>query len=137
MSRTRPKRQAVRERARGTCEYCRLPDSLAAVLDFHVEHVRPRQHGGTDELENLAFACLWCNLKKGPNLAGISHSGQLVRLYNPRTDEWAEHFEWQGTTLFGLTEIGQATVTVLDINGEEQVSLREQLLLEGLFPYLH
>ena len=30
-----------------------------------VEHIVPRTHGGTDELENLALACAACNHQKG------------------------------------------------------------------------
>jgi hypothetical protein len=30
----------------------------------HVEHVRPRIHGGSDSLENLVLACLPCNMRK-------------------------------------------------------------------------
>jgi len=38
---------------------------------FHVEHIVPKQHSGSDDAENLALACEWRNLHKGPNLAGI------------------------------------------------------------------
>ena len=30
-----------------------------------VEHIVPRHHGGTDDLENLAIACARCNQDKG------------------------------------------------------------------------
>jgi 5-methylcytosine-specific restriction endonuclease McrA len=32
---------------------------------WHVEHVKPRSAGGTDDLENLALAHASCNLTKG------------------------------------------------------------------------
>ena len=64
-------RQTVRLRAGGRCEYCRLPDWLDYLDPFHLEHVRPRQHGGNDDLENLAWACSRCNRRKGTNLAAI------------------------------------------------------------------
>lgn len=76
----------VRRRAGHGCEYCRIPQ-VAFRRPFHVEHVVARQHGGTTELDNLAFACWHCNLKKGPNLAGIDpETGQTVLLFNPRKD---------------------------------------------------
>ena len=30
-----------------------------------IEHIVPRNHGGTDELDNLALACAGCNQEKG------------------------------------------------------------------------
>lgn len=32
---------------------------------WHLEHVRPRKAGGTDDLDNLALAHRSCNLSKG------------------------------------------------------------------------
>ena len=46
--------QTVRERAGNRCEYCRLPQEFSA-LQLHIEHIIARQHGGLDELENLAL----------------------------------------------------------------------------------
>jgi 5-methylcytosine-specific restriction endonuclease McrA len=63
-------RKFVRTRANGRCEYCRLPD-VAQRLPFHVEHIIAKQHGGNDNVENLAWACDRCNAYKGPNLSGI------------------------------------------------------------------
>jgi 5-methylcytosine-specific restriction endonuclease McrA len=60
-------RESVRERAGGRCEYCRLPDAALSPEDFHVEHVVARKHGGDNGVENLAWACIFCNLYKGPN----------------------------------------------------------------------
>jgi 5-methylcytosine-specific restriction endonuclease McrA len=79
-------RQLVRERAGHRCEYCRMPERHSA-LSFHIDHILPRQHGGTDAIENLALACPECNLRKGPNLTGIDpDTGAVIRLFQPRTD---------------------------------------------------
>jgi 5-methylcytosine-specific restriction endonuclease McrA len=63
-------RDLVRRRADNRCEYCLLPQTHSA-LTHHVEHVVAKQHGGSDEPDNLALACKRCNLRKGPNLTGI------------------------------------------------------------------
>ena len=63
-------RQWVRERAGGYCEYCGLPEGREP-LPFHVEHIVARQHGEKDAEANLALACHYCNLQKGPNLSGL------------------------------------------------------------------
>ena len=100
-------RQRVQQRAGNRCEYCRLPQSVAASVRFHVEHIRPRQHGGTDDIENLALACPNCNWRKGSNLTAVdSETGQLAMLFNPRSDQWHEHFALVGLEIVGLTITG-------------------------------
>jgi hypothetical protein len=50
--------------------------------DFHVEHVIAKKHRGSDDLGNLAWACIFCNLYKGPNLASLDpDSGELTRVW--------------------------------------------------------
>jgi 5-methylcytosine-specific restriction endonuclease McrA len=36
-------------------------------LPHHIEHIISRQHGGSDDFENLVLACQRGNLNKGPN----------------------------------------------------------------------
>jgi hypothetical protein len=90
-----------------------------------------RQHGGKTSPDNLAFSCLHCNAHKGPNVAGTDQqTGQLVRLFDPRRDDWTEHFAWSGATLIGLTPIGRVTIQVLAINEPAFLEVRHILLLE-------
>jgi hypothetical protein len=49
-------RAAVAAWASYVCEYCRLHEADDG-FSFHVEHIVARKHGGTDDLDNLAFAC--------------------------------------------------------------------------------
>src|SRR3954452_11333999 len=106
----------IRRRAGGMCEYCRMP-AAASALKHVIDHIIATQHGGKTSPENLALCCGRCNLYKGPNIAGLdSESGQLARLFNPRSDNWREHFRWEGASAVGLTEIGRATIAVLMIN---------------------
>jgi len=122
----------VIRRASGRCEYCRFPEA-AAELPFHIDHILAEKHGGLTTLDNLAWSCFSCNLRKGPNIAGIDpSSGELTRLYHPRTDNWNEHFEWVGFMLLGKTAVGRTTVQVLDINASDAVDVREALYDEGL-----
>lgn len=102
---------------------------------FQVEHVIAVQHGGPTRADNLALACQHCNLHKGPNPTGIDpDTGLLTRLFHPRTDAWADHFEWRLHILVGRTPVGRTTVRVLAINDEEYLKLRAALVLEGVFP---
>jgi len=126
--------QVVRERAGGTCEYCRMPQ-VAHVLTFPVDHIIARQHGGLTEIENLALSCVRCNSYKGPNIAGLEpDSRKLTRLYHPRTDTWEEHFSIRNAVIVGLTSIGRTTVALLQMNHPDYLALRESLIEEGLFP---
>ena len=125
-------RREVVRRAGGRREYCHLPEGHV-LTPFQVEHIVARQHGGRDVLSNLAYACLRCNLHKGPNLTGMdSKTRKLTRLFNPRRHAWAKHFRWQGAELVGRTAVGRTTVEVLAMNDPERVSLRQELIEQGL-----
>jgi hypothetical protein len=118
-------RAHVRERAGNRCEYCQLGQEDSPLARLHVEHIRPRSHGGTDDLDNLALACVDCNLHKGPNLAGLDpETNRLTELFHPRRHRWSEHFEWRGIHLHGKTAIGRTTARVLNTNSEDQLALR-------------
>jgi HNH endonuclease len=123
----------VRQRASARCEYCQLPSPFHPA-PFQIDHVIARQHGGTSEYENLALACIHCNRSKGPNIAGLDpDTGEIVRLFHPRTDNWTEHFVWDGPELKALTQIGRVTIAVLMINDPEVIALRKALQEEGAF----
>lgn len=127
-------RTLVRNRAEGRCEYCRLPQNATPYYSFHVEHIVARQHQGSDDESNLALACPDCNAKKGPNIATLSpDTGNVIELFHPRRHIWSDHFSLIGSEIVGISEVGRATVQLLDMNEEERVVIREQLLEEGLF----
>jgi hypothetical protein len=98
-------------------------DSPLARL--HVEHIVPIKHGGTDDEENLALACIDCNLHKGSNLTGIDpQTGQITELFHPRRQRWDEHFRWDGLRIVGQSAVGRSTIAVLAMNSEDQLALR-------------
>jgi hypothetical protein len=125
-------RQLVRERAGRRCEYCRFHEEDLPLWPFHLDHTVAQQHAGTDDPQNLAWACQRCNLCKGTNLTAIDpDSSQVVRLFNPRADSWAEHFALEGSRIVGLTPTGRATIGLLEVNVEERVLLRAELIATG------
>ncbi|MCU1264082.1 MAG: endonuclease [Acidobacteria bacterium] len=118
-------RTQVRERALNACEYCHLHQDDSPLAALHIEHIIPKMHGGRDELDNLALACIDCNLHKGTNLTGIDpQTNQVTELFHPRRQNWNEHFEWQGIHVDGKTPAGRTTIRVLNMNSEDQVALR-------------
>ena len=116
-------RRNVRERAANHCEYCRLAQSSFPLVSFHVEHVIARQHGGGDDMGNLCLACHWCNLFKGPNLSSLV-DGELTRLFNPRMDNWMDHFQVVEGFIVGSTSVGVATANLFNMNDADRVELR-------------
>ena len=121
-------RELVRGRAGDRCEYCHLRQADLPYATFHVEHIVPRKHGGTDDATNLALACDRCNFSKGVNLTGIDpESAQLTPLFNPREHIWSSHFIASGAAIVGLTAIGRTTARVLNMNEPRRLRLRAVL----------
>jgi hypothetical protein len=126
-----PMRRAVIARVSGRCEYCGVPDD-ATLAPHEPDHIIGEQHGGTTELNNLAYACFRCNRFKGPNIATCDpETGLVTTLFNPRTDRWGEHFRLNGAELEPLSAIGRGTALLLRLNDEQRVALRAELLRQG------
>ena len=129
-------RRQVRARARGLCEYCRCPAHFTTAA-FHCEHIQPREAGGETTLENLAWACPWCNACKYTKThAPDPQTGRLVPLFHPRRQRWSRHFTWDKDFMVirGRTTTGRATVAVLHLNRLELLNLRRALRAVGEHP---
>jgi hypothetical protein len=127
-------RQIVANRANHVCEYCLIAEE-DAYFRFQVEHIISRKHGGTSDSENLALACVFCNRYKGSDIASLKpETDELVRFYNPRTMRWREHFRLNGVLIEPLTEIGEATIRILQLNHPDQILEREVLSRRGRYP---
>ena len=109
-----------------------MPQTEGGLIRFHVDHIRPRQHGGNHAPDNLALACTNCNWNKGPNLSAIDPlTSQEVALFRPRTQTWSEHFALVDLEIVGQTAIGRATVRLLRMNSPDRVEVRRNLSLRG------
>jgi hypothetical protein len=120
-------------RAQNFCEYCKafVPDT------FEIEHIIPLAQGGSNELDNLAVACGGCNNRKAAKTTAIDPlTGTEVAIFNPRQDIWREHFQWNDdfTAISGISEIGRATVDLLQLNRNGLILLRAALFRHGNFP---
>jgi HNH endonuclease len=126
-------RTQVAARAEHCCEYCGWPDWLSPV-SFAVEHIHPQVHGGTDDLENLAYACPGCNGFKHEATEVLDLiTGSRAALFHPRQDVWEDHFMWNDdrTEMIGISPTGRVTVRRLRLNREEVLNIR---LVLPLFP---
>lgn len=129
-------RAAVRERAGLRCEYCHALEAWQYV-EFTLDHIRPISSGGETTLGNLALACLACNRRKWDcREAKDPETGEVSRLFNPRTDRWNEHFMWSrdGVEIVGASEVGRATVVLLELNRERALRIREADAALGRHP---
>lgn len=121
-------RQLVRERAKGRCEYCLMPDD-DAFRAHEIDHIEAEKHGGTTTEDNLCFCCWICNRHKGTDLTSRDpETGQITALYHPRKDNWSEHFRLNRGYLEGLTAVGRVTVRLLQFNKASRVKERELLI---------
>ena len=126
-------RQLVGDRAAGRCEYCHFPQD-AAFLAFAIDHVIAEKHGGPTAAENLALACVFCNSFKGTDLGSLDPvTGRLTPFFNPRTQQWQEHFRIEEGRIEPLTAEGRVTVIILRMNDLDRVEERLVLIQAGRY----
>jgi len=92
-------RRVVVARAESLCEYCLIHED-DTFFGCQVDHIISEKHGGPTQADNLAYACLFCNLHKGSDVGSfISGTQTLVRFFNPRIDTGTNTSHWIGTEL--------------------------------------
>jgi HNH endonuclease len=129
-------RRLVSDRADHLCEYCLIHEE-DTFFGCEVDHVISEKHGGLTREANLAYACLPCNRCKGSDVASVvPQTGELIRLFNPRADRWADHLglAQDGLTILPLTDVGEATIRILRLNGNDRLLEREALRAFDRYP---
>jgi hypothetical protein len=128
-------RDFVANRASFRCEYCRV-HAQNSFFAFHIDHIVSIKHVGKTTADNLAYTCQICNLSKGSDIATfIKKSDNPIPFFlNPRTDSWNEHFSIEETGILeSITDIGEATIKILDLNHLESIIERQEMLKLGMF----
>lgn len=127
-------RRLVIERAHECCEYC-LVHQDDRPESHQIDHLIALKHGGQTVNENLALACAICNHYKGSDLASIDPVERvIVALFNPRRQNWDDHFQLSGVQIVGLTPAGRATVELLRLNEDERLITRQALMGARRYP---
>lgn len=127
----------IRQQARHRCGYCLSPQHLV-MARLEVEHIRPLAKGGSDDETNLWLACPICNGHKSDKVEAIDPETLVtVPLFNPRTQDWQEHFCWSedGLRIVGRTPVGRATVRALHLDDDaDAIQVRRYWVLAGWHP---
>lgn len=123
------------------CGYCLFPfgQNPAGRAGFHADHIVPRSKAKhlSNELTNLVWACLRCNLKKGDATHSIDPiSNSSVPIFHPRQQAWTDHFLGHHTgKINGRTSRGRGTEARLEFNSEfVVVAARKKWARDGLWP---
>src|SRR5258707_1046594 len=69
-----------------------------------------------------------------PSAAAHGNSGEIVRLFHPREDLWADHFQLDGNMIRARSEVGAATAGLLRFNAPERLAERSLLQSLGTYP---
>lgn len=129
-------KRLVISRSQGYCEYCKCPSDFSTE-PFSIEHIVPRSKDGLDQLDNLAYACIGCNIYKSDKTAFLDVVSQAMSpLFNPRTMNWDDHFIWDEslTSIIGKTAVGRATIEAIRLNRQPLKNLRRALIAIGEHP---
>lgn len=127
-------RRLVASRANHRCEYCLINED-DTFFGCEVDHVISTKHGGATAENNLAYACMVCNRRKGSDLGSLlRRTGELIRFFNPRTDVWEDHFGLSGARIEPRTDVGEVTALIFAFNDGERILEREELIPQGRYP---
>jgi hypothetical protein len=129
-------RQKIADDARHRCGYC-LTSEFIVGAPMEIDHLIPLSFGGPTEESNLWLACPLCNEHKSDRIAALDpQTGATVRLFNPRLENWSDHFAWSeiADRILGVTATGRATVIALNLNRPSLVRARQAWVRVGWHP---
>lgn len=120
-------RRLVIERAAGRCEYCRIREA-DTFYGCQIDHIIAEKHHGSTIESYSALTCAYCNRYKGTDIGSIAKStGEYVRFYNPRTDNWLEHFCIVRFEILPLTPIGETFSMILRFDDPDRILERKAI----------
>jgi len=133
---SRALRSRVAAQARERSGYCLTREAVTGA-ELEIDHIIPEARGGPTIEANLWLACVTCNkYKRDQTVVPDPATGSMVALFDPRRQEWPEHFAWvdAGIRIEGRTAIGRATVAALQLNRPRLVRARGLRVAAGWHP---
>ncbi len=128
-------RKLVYDRANGCCEYCLIHESTTLLI-HEIDHIISIKHKGENDDFNLALACYLCNRSKGSDVGSVIN-GNFIRFYNPRIDNWKEHFRLSSSSMIEpVSLIGEATELILGFNEIDRIIERNALIKAEKYPFI-
>lgn len=116
-------RAAIRTAYGGWCGYCGVSET-AVGGELEIDHFHPVAAGGSDDDENLVYACTACNRFKG-DFAPAPGAPETLRLLHPKRDNLEVHIvETVHGRLSGLTARGWFHIQRLHLNRSQLVEMR-------------
>jgi hypothetical protein len=95
-------------------KYSKFPSDIYYLKDVDGHNNRRSTAMGRDR----------CNLHKADRISVTSSvNGDVIPLFNPRLDDWSNHFEWDDYTLVSKSEIGRVTIQALDLNHDRRIRI--------------
>ena len=118
-------RKAVREQYNFACGYCGVSE-LDAGSELEIDHFQPVSHDGSDEWDNLVYACPACNRNKA-SYWPLPDAPPHMHLLHPLTDSLHIHITLlQDGRLAGLTPRGWFHIDWLHLNRLQLIAMRQK-----------
>ena len=125
MSISAEKRESTRIAYNYCCGYCGLSETDAGnTLD--IDHYRPVKHDGTDDYDNLVYACPACNRFKGEYWPDEDDPDSFHLLHPDEDDVSAHIVLMQNGRLSGITPRGWFHLRWLHLNRPQSIARRQR-----------
>jgi hypothetical protein len=124
MSITAEDRRAIRELYGHCCGYCGVSESGIGG-ELQIDHYRPITRGGSDDPDNLVYACVHCNRFKG-NYWPDEGDPKSFHILHPGEDDLPTHLQITASgRMEGLTPRGWFHIQQLHLNRPQLVVWRQ------------
>lgn len=129
MTITSQTRAEVRATYAYACAYCGVPETLIGS-ELEVDHFRPLSSGGTDDADNLVYACTTCNRFKS-DYWPAQDAPESFRLIHPGVDDVSSHIIIsENGDAIGITARGWFHIRWLHLNRPQLVEVRRHMQAE-------
>ena len=129
-------RAAIRVAYNYRCGYCGVSE-ISVGGELEIDHFQPSVHDGSDDLDNLVYACTICNRFKG-DYWPLDEAPDNFRLLHPLHNDVSEHITLAANgRLVGKTTRGWFHIRWLHLNRPQlivwrQLQQQNQMLLEAV-----